>query len=194
MDDSALIPGFTDAPSQAESAKLTEMGRELYNLDRELERLEKEVEKTKQRRHVLATKEMPDYMQNIGQDRIGLPEFGVDLIVDDFFHAVIQAEWPPEKREAAFKWLEDNGHGDLIKTIVTIAFPRRALPAARWLIDKVKSLKHKSFTVPEPSVEMTVPWNTLTAFVKEQYKKGVALPLDTLGATVGRVVKVKGRK
>jgi hypothetical protein len=41
---------------------------------------------------------------------------------------------------------------------------------------------------------MEIPWNTLTAFVKEQCELGAALELDTIGATVGRVVKIKPRK
>jgi hypothetical protein len=44
------------------------------------------------------------------------------------------------------------------------------------------------------SSKLSVPWNTLTAFVKEQVEKGAVLPLDILGATVGRVVKLKARK
>jgi hypothetical protein len=50
-----------------------------------------------------------------------------------------------------------------------------------------------------------VPWNSLTAFVREQTERfdrlpppeqtnDKRLPLDLLGATVGRVVTIKARK
>ena len=47
----------------------------------------------------------------------------------------------------------------------------------------------------EYSNKFGVPWNTLTAFVKEQIEeKKVTPPLELLGATVGRVVQVVKQK
>jgi hypothetical protein len=192
MDDEVV--GFTDAPSAAESKKLARLGQELTDLDTKIDRLKKELEETSKRRNEMAFKEIPDFMERIGQDKIGLPGSNVDLVLEPYYHANIAAEWEPERREKAFAWLEKHGHGDLIKTTVSITFPRRALAAAHFLVAQIKKISSKKYTIPEPEMAMGVPWNTLTAFVKEQVEKGVVLPLDTLGATVGRIVKVKGRK
>ena len=187
--------GFTDAPSKAESQKLTTLGTELFQTDVKIKQLEAALEEAKATRLDLVMHKLPEYMDEIGQDRVGLEKFNVDLEMADYYHANIAADWEPEKREKAFKWLEDNGHGDMIKTIVTIQFSRRLLNHAKAVVEKLSKMKIKGFgAVPEPEIGMAVPWNTLTAFVREQTEKSVALPLDTLGATVGRIVKIKARK
>lgn len=202
------IVAFTDAPSESEARSLTDMGRELFQVDSAIAGLEEQLEKKKSRRKELTDKELPDYFTRVGQDRMGLPEFDVDLVLENFVHANIAADWEPEKREAAFTWLEDNGHGDLIKAVLTQKYPRTAMALARWVarwIMKLRFLWEKlggrmeddtppDGDIPEPTIEMTVPWNTLTAWAKEQIKNGAELPLDTLGVTTGRVVKIKKRE
>jgi hypothetical protein len=194
------IVGFTDAPSVEESRSLTELGQELLDVDTAISSLESQLKERKERRQALVMRELPDYMTKIGQDRIGLEASGVDLVREAYYHANIAADWEPEKRETAFQWLTDNGHEDLIKTTFTMQFPRKMYAVAVWLKKEVAKLKFPGKTkkgdieMPEAVVTLGVPWNTLTAFVKEQIEKGEALPLETLGATVGWIVKVKQRK
>jgi hypothetical protein len=196
MDDEEV--GFTDAPSVDESKSLTQLGTELFQVEEHIEELNLQLEAAKERRLQLTMKELPDYMLRVGQDKMGLEEWGVDLIREQYYHANIKAEWPEEQRQAAFQWLTDNGHEDLIKTVFTIQFPRRMYEVALWLSEKVKTLrfpgKGKEIAMPDASVALGVPWNTLTAFVREQVEAGNELPLETLGATVGWIVKVKKRK
>lgn len=216
-DDVDEVVGFTDAPSADESRSLTEMGRELYGVTSDIANLEAQLEAKKARRKVLTDEELPAYMQKIGQDSVGLPEFGVDLQLENYTHANIAADWEPERRQAAFDWLEEHGHGDLVKTEFTILFPRFMLPAARWLAEHVRTLrptiqiaeetiagkgKNKVVTkklvdreveIPEAVVGLGVPWNTLTAWAKGQLKAGEELPLDVLGVTTGQIVKIVER-
>jgi hypothetical protein len=137
-------------------------------------------------------------MSKVGQDRIGLEAHGVDLVKEAYYHANIAADWPEEKRQIAFDWLVSSGNEDLIKTTFTMQFPRKMFDVAVWLKKQVAKLKFpgkgKEIEMPEAVVTLGVPWNTLTAFVKEQIEKGAELPLETLGATVGWIVKVKQRK
>jgi hypothetical protein len=119
-------------------------------------------------------------------DKIGLPGSGVDLVVDDYYHANIKAEDP--NREQAFNWLVENGHGDLLKVTVTCVF-------ARGDYDKAEKLKAILVTNGyAPAIDQGVPWNTLTAWLKEQLRKGSVVPLELFGATIGRIVKIKMRK
>lgn len=217
-DDETEAVGFTDAPSENESRDLTAMGRELYAVDDEISRLEAQLETKKARRKVLTDEELPAYMLKIGQDSVGLPEFGVDLVLENYTHANIAADWEPERRQAAFDWLEEHGHGDLVKTEFTILFPRFMLPAARWLAEHVRTLRpvigiteekvtgkgkskvvskvivEREVEIPEAVVGLGVPWNTLTAWAKGQLKAGEELPLEVLGVTVGQIVKIKERE
>lgn len=195
------IVSFTDAPSEEESVSLTELGRDLYSTDEQIQTLEKKIEDLKKHRQELVMKKLPDYMSKIKQDRIGLEEFGVDLVLEDYVHANIASDWEPEKRDAAFAWLEESGNGDLLKTTLSLTFPRKAIAAARWAQAALETLVHylqeagaETHELPEQKIEMGVPWNTLTAFCKEQIKAGNPLPLEVLGCTVGKIVKIKERK
>lgn len=211
--DDEEVVGFTDAPSESESLELTKLGRELYQTDSDIQRLERELEERKARRKELTDKELPEYMGKIGQDNVGLSEFGVDLVLENYYHANIAADWEPERRQAAFDWLEANGDGDLIKTEFTIMFPRFMLPVARWLQTHVETLRpllksteetgsgkkkrrvqvEKEYDIPEATVGLMVPWNTLTAWAKRKIEAGETLPLDVLGVTTGRIVKIQER-
>lgn len=212
------VVAFTDAPREGESQSLTEMGRELYVVDSTIARLEQQLVDSKARRKELTEKELPAYMQKIGQDSVGLAEFDVDLVLENYYHANIAADWEPERRQAAFDWLEENGDGDLVKTEFTILFPRFMLPAARWLAEHIKTLRpvvticHETIKgkgkakvvtkkyvdeeveIPEAIVGLGVPWNTLTAWAKRKIEAGEELPLEVLGVTVGQIVKIKERE
>jgi len=201
MDDLNDVPAFTDAPDEGESLQLTMLGRELYSVDKKIKDLEADLESAKALREDLTRKRLPDYLKRIAQDKIGLPEFDVDLVLENYYHANIKADWPDEQKERAFAYLEKRGDGDLIKTQVVMMFGRTELWKVRWLqatisllAKELRAAGGEAPDLPEPFVQMTIPWNTLTAFVKEQVELGAQLDLDVLGASVGQVVKIKKRK
>lgn len=117
-----------------------------------------------------------------------LPKGSVTMKVQDFCHANIAAEWEPERRKAAFDWLVDNDHEGLIKVEISALFPR----GNKALADKALAAMRKAIGKKDIVIELgeSVPWNTLTAFVKEEMEKGAAIPLAVLGATVGKVAKL----
>ena len=137
--------------------------------------------------------ELPDLMDMAGVDRVGLPAHGnlpaCDAVCGPYYHANIAADWPAERRGAAFDWLEKEGHGDLVRVTVSVAFGKAEMEAAQTLAESLRQVGYA------PAIAMAVPWTTLTAFVREQIERHqVTPPLDLLGATVGRVVKIKARK
>jgi hypothetical protein len=108
-----------------------------------------------------------------------------EVEVAPYYHANI----PEETAEQAYEWLRKKNHGDIIKAQYTIEFGRgqdKAQKSFEALLNKSKI----PFTY-----KYGVPWNTLTAFVREQIEERKAtLPLKLLGATVGRVAKVVKQK
>lgn len=111
---------------------------------------------------------------------------GEMFTMSDYFKASISAEWEPERREAAFNYLSRKGHGDIIKTAVTIYFPKEQFVKARRLAQGQQKLGRQ--------VEMRrdVPWSTLTSWLKEQVTKYGFIPdLEKIGGTIGKVVKIK---
>lgn len=106
-----------------------------------------------------------------------------------YYKASISADWPEERREDAFAALEESGGGDLVSHVYTISFGRG---------DKARSETFREYLQMSGimfDVRLGVPWNTLTAFIKEQIEKHKTVPpLDRLGATVGRIVEIKPEK
>jgi hypothetical protein len=101
-----------------------------------------------------------------------------------FYKAVL-----PEDSDAGLRWLEKNGHGDLIKRVFTVKLPMNSKKQATSLRNFVQKL---DLAYEEKE---TVPWTTLTAFVKEMIeKRKKAVPLDILGGLIGRIVKIKQEK
>ena len=172
---------------------LRDMARQLRDKEAEISSLDERIKDAKAEAADIRTKKLVDLMAEVGVDRVGLPAEGnypaCDAELKPYYHAVISADWEPERRQAAFAWLDSAGHGDLIKTAITILIPRDDRAMAKS-IELYLEQCGVSYTA-----QLDVPWNTLTAFVREQIENYHRTPpLETLGATVGQVVKLKARK
>lgn len=191
-----LAAALQKAPGPVPADKLDALratARRLRNKRAEITSLDERLSEAKAEAKLIETKELVDLMAEVGVDKVGLPAEGnypaCDAELRPYYHAVISADWEPERRQAAFAWLDSAGHGDLIKTAITILIPRddRAMAVSIQHYLEQCNVVH--------TVLLDVPWNTLTAFVKEQVEKYHRTPpLETLGATVGQVVKLKARK
>jgi hypothetical protein len=180
-------------PSNDKLEKVRTFLREARDIDKHILDLEAQVKEKKARKLLLTQKDLPDLFDEAGIDSLGLPAEGnlpaYDCELGPYYHANIGAEWPTEDREKAFAYLEKKGASDLIKSTYVVLLPR----GKRALAIKVETALKKLGV--EFSEKLDVPWNTLTAWLKEQVQKHKTTPeLDLLGATVGRVVKLKERK
>lgn len=112
----------------------------------------------------------------LAMTEVGMTEFkltgGYEVVVKDGVFGSITKE----NTEAAHKWLEDHGHGDLIKHTITITFGKgEEAWAAKFMRDmaqRKKPLCHE--------LKRAVNHNTLGAFVREQARlaKEENLPID----------------
>lgn len=180
-------------PSEDKLDKVRIILRRARDADREITDLEARAKAVKAEVLILKQKTLPDLYDEAGIDNLGLPAEGnlpaYDCKLSPYYHASIGAEWPGDDRERAFAYLEKQNAGDLIKSLYIVAVPRGKLPLAK----KVQAALTKLGV--EFTTKKDVPWNTLTAWVKEQVEKRKVTPdLDVLGATVGRVVQLKERK
>lgn len=138
----------------------------------------------------LEFKTIPGMMDELGLPRIDLKAEGnlpaIKIEAKPYYRANIAADWPEDKRKAAFDWLTEDGSGDLIKTSVAFQFAREDRAKA---IKFAKALEAKGYL---PTVKESVAWGTLTAWLKESIEKhSITPPLDTFGATVGRRATIK---
>ncbi len=170
---------------QAMGARLRDLRLELAVADEHAAQLRRNVQAIEQRA-------MPDLMIAARVDNIGvLPEGnkpGLDFELTRYTHAVIGSDWDPERRAKAFHALEELGAGDLVRHTVVVTFRREEHEEASALAHR---LNQSGYSV---SVEKGVHWGTLTSWVKKKISEGADLPMDTLGAHTGWVVKCKERE
>jgi hypothetical protein len=184
-----------DAPkvSQDKLDRLREAAVKVRDLDASIVDIETRLSNMKRERSDLVTKKLPDLMDQAGVPGIDLEAAGnlpaVSLKLTPFINANIAASWPEEKRAIAFKWLDESGNGDLIKTTISVSFPREDRATA---LDVVKDMKARGINV---DVKDNVMPATLTAWLREIYAKGGDRPpLDVIGGFIDRIVKVKELK
>jgi hypothetical protein len=106
-------------------------------------------------------------------------------VLDDY-----KANIPGETAEQAYALLEKRNAADLIKISYTVSF---GLGESKEAERFERSLSKANIVFEK---KRGVPWNTLTAWFREEYKKKPlpAKAMELLGATVGRVAKVVKQK
>lgn len=169
--------------ASAALAKLRDKEMEVASLQERIAKLSEEIREIKE-------KTLVDMFDDAGITSLRLPPEGnvpsFEVEITDYYHASIKEENQPK----AFAYLEKRGQGDLIKRTYTIPFGLRESQQA----DKFEKMLEKSKV--EFSLKQGVPWTTLTAWLRVEHKKKPLTPkvLELLGATVGRVAKVKKQK
>lgn len=190
--------------------RLRKMVAEFRDKKREKVNAEERLKEINTSIYQMERKDLPDMLDEAGVPEIVLEAEGneprVKAKAEPYYKANIAAEWEPQRRDAAFKWLDDNGHGDLIKTDVTLTFARedRAMAVAltrllrqnpEIITNLLKEAKVRPLDADEISFSASskenVPWNTLTSWLREMVEKGKTPPLETIGGEVGRIVKLK---
>lgn len=173
--------------------KVRALAREARDVDQEIADLEERVEHKRERANQIKTKELVDLMTQVGITSLDLARDGnvppYELELKPYYHANIGEKMTDEQRATAFAYLEKQRAGDLIKTVVTVALGRGDRKAAKKVEAALRKLK------VDFQVTLGVPWNTLTAWLKEQVEERRTTPrLDLIGGTVGKVVKMKPKK
>lgn len=150
----------------------------------EAERLLAEAEQTVTERKaalkVIVERSLPDLMVEAGQTECTTAN-GLKVTLK----SVLRASIAGERSEPALKWLEENGHGSIIKhtMIVDIGKGNSDKMVEIAKVIQAQGLPYNVSDKVEPS--------TLTKLIKDQLGAGVAVPLDTFGAIEMRECVVK---
>lgn len=189
----AKMKSDVEAPTEDRLRAIREVLRIARDKEREVMDLEERTKALKAEVLELKQKKLPDMFDEAKIDNLGLPAEGnlppYDCKLTPYYHASIGADWDLERKAKAFAYLEECQAGDLIKSVYTISIPR----GMRSYAKKVEAMLRKAQVDYETG--LSVPWNTLTAWIKERIEKHNTVPaLEVLGATVGQVVNIKERK
>ena len=166
-----------------ESAKLSDQVVKLTNLEDELANKEKELKELKRKVELVSGEIIPTMMQEMNISTLKLAD-GTSVEVKPVYGASILVA----KREEAFKWLRDNGLGDLIKNEVTVAFGRNEDNKAS---DYAILAKGQGY---EPVQKLKVEPMTLKALVRERLEAGQEMPSDLFNLFTGNRTKITRNK
>lgn len=196
-------PSFVRASDQVATETTLEAIRDKLREAREEEAfladLQAQAKDASARLHIMYSKTLPDMMSAAGVDIVGLPPapgsndaptFDAKLV--PFYSANIAAAWPDDKRNKAFKFLKDQKAEDLIRNTFTVKLGKGTSKVAKEITAFLRKQR------VEFTNKQDVHGGTLTAWLREQYEDhGKNFPLselETIGASVGKMVTLKQRK
>ncbi len=223
----ALVAAMADAvkpPSKDKLDKLRTMVLEARTLDTRIGNGEVLLKQLKTDLGEYKNHKIPDFMNEIGLPKIGLdpvgkpgqkkyvPAYECERV--PYYSANISADWPEEQKQAAYDYLVEIGHDDLIKNVVSFSFPRGTphgvlvtfIKMIQKLIimvtvltemvgknKKTKMVKKKvQLEIPPADLKQGVNGKTLTAWLKSQVEDhGFTPDLTKIGGHVGTVAKLK---
>ena len=166
-----------------ESDKLSDQVVKLQNLEDEFTQKEKELKELKRKVDLMSGEVIPTMMQEMNISTLKLAD-GSSVEVKPVYGASI----PIAKKEEAFKWLRDNGLGDLIKNEITVAFGRNEDIKAGEYANLAKGQGY------EPVQKLKVEPMTLKALVRERLESGQEIPSDLFNLFTGNRTKITRKK
>lgn len=151
--------------------ELSSLAHALTEADRAVEAAEEELKRRKEFARVLREETLPCAMQELNLTNITLST-GEKIGMKQEVYVSI----PVARKEEAFSWLESNGFGGLIKTVVSLQFGKGELQAAQDTCDQLNVLGF------DPEMKRDVNAQTLKAWAREQLTEGREFPMDLFGA------------
>lgn len=168
---------------------------ERRDLDLQVKDLEERLSAMKAERRSIELEVLPTMFAEAGISTLGIDADGNSpatvAVLQDYVHANIPQSWSQDKKDVAFKTLANLGSADVVRRTVSVYFPKGD---DRWQT-LVRIIEAAGMNL-KAEVTQEVPWNTLTATVRELMKsktkrRPTAGELDALGAYVGKIVKLK---
>jgi len=147
--------------------------------------LEERVKKVNNRITNIERKDLPDMFSQAGISSVTVEADRNHRSFVAERGTVYTAKIPDEKRMDAFQWFEQQGHGDLIKSMINIVFGMQE-HEERLRVMKLLDNNHIQYYTNE-----SIHHQTLKAFVKREITGGRIVPQDLLGVYIFDEVKIK---
>ena len=166
-----------------EANELSDQVVKLRSLEDEIAAEEKKIKELKRQSELLSGEVIPTMMQEMNISTLKLAD-GSAVEVKPIYGASI----PKAKQEEAFKWLRDNGLGDLIKNQIIVAFGRNEDNKAMAYANLAQG---QGF---EPVQKLKVEPMTLKALVRERLESGKEIPTELFNVFAGNQTKITRSK
>ena len=162
---------------------LADQVEKLETLQTRLELQEENMKNTKKQLEHLSGEVIPTMMSEMGLSHLKLMD-GSSVDVKPHYSATITVA----NREAAFKWLRDNGLGDIIKNEISVSFGRNEDNKAA---DYAALAQERGF---QPTQKLKVEPMTLKALVRERIEAGKEMPTELFGVFSENKTTIKRNK
>ena len=154
----------------------------LQNLEDQMVNMEKDLKKLKEEADKIGSEIIPNLLAEQGLSSLKLAD-GSSVDIKKSYNCTIKKD----QVESAFKWLRDNGLGDLIKNEVAVQFGKGEDNKAEQLLGLAVQEGY------EPSQKQKVEPMTLKALFRERIEAGLDMPSEFFNTFVKDQTKI-GRK
>ena len=155
----------------------------LQNLEDQMLNMEKDLKKLKEEADKIGSEIIPNLLAEQGLSSLKLAD-GSSIDIRKSYNCTIKKD----QVESAFKWLRNNGLGDLIKNEVFVTFGKGEDNKAEQLLDLAAQ---EGF---EPQQKSKVEPMTLKALYRERIEAGLDMPSDSFNLFVKDQTKISRKK
>ena len=173
-----------DSKDLLDNVEITTIAAECVKLKQkedEIAELEEQLKKKKEEADDIGSRVIPELLAEQGLSELKLQD-GSKVSVRKEFRCTLPKDL--DKRDAAYKWLRDQGLGDIIKNNVSVTFGKGEDDKAKQLLDLAVE---NGF---QPSQKSDVAWNTLTALFQERVESGLDMPSDVFSTWIKDRTKI----
>jgi hypothetical protein len=165
--------------------ELVGMMKQLKSAQEEAEQCELDLKRAETKRDFLAEEKIPELIAEVAEllDEDIDSDFqfaGMKLQLKDKFKFCTISE---KNRPSTFDWMDDNGHGGMIKREIIVSFDREQEEEARALQERLRD------DYPGVKEHGAIHSSTLRSWVKNRLEKGDPIP-EGISYEIKKVAKV----
>ena len=173
-----------DSKDLLDNVEVSTIAAECINLKQkedEIEELEEKLKAKKEEADNISSNIIPELLAEQGLSEIKLAD-GSKVSVKKEFRCTLPKDL--DRRLAAYKWLRDQGLGDIIKNNIFVTFGKGEDNKAKQLLDLAAE---NGF---QPQQKSDAAWNTLTALFQERVESGLDMPSDVFNTWIKDKTKI----
>ena len=163
--------------------KLADKIKELQAHQKQLEVQEDSIKQKKKDIELLSGEVIPTMLSEMGLSYLKLQDGSSIEVKTNYSATITQAN-----KENAFKWLRENGLGDIIKNEISVSFGRNEDNKAA---DYAELAKGQGL---EPQQKLKVEPMTLKALVRERIEAGKEMPTELFNVFIGNKTTIKRKQ
>ena len=176
-----MLEDSKDLLDNVEVSTIAQECVKLKDKEDEIASLEEQLKTKKLEADDISSRVIPELLAEQGLSELKLSD-GSKVAVKKEFRCTLPKD--EEKRAQCYKWLRDQGLGDIIKNNVFVTFGKGEDNKAEQLLNLAAE---NGF---QPQQKSDVAWNTLSALYQERVEAGLDMPSDSFSLWIKDKTKI----